>query len=80
MVHFGKKAAVLTAAGVLAATAVTGCSGSINTDAVVATVGDDEISLGVANFYARMTQGQYETYYASMMGTTGDAMWDPGSR
>lgn len=75
MVHFGKKAAVLTAAGVLAATAVTGCSGSINTDAVVATVGDDEISLGVANFYARMTQGQYETYYASMMGTTGDAMW-----
>ena len=75
MVHFGKKAAVLTAAGVLAATGVTGCSGSINTDAVVATVGDDEISLGVANFYARMTQGQYETYYASMMGTTGDAMW-----
>lgn len=75
MVHFGKKAAVLTAAGVLAATAVTGCSGSINTDAVVATVGDDEISLGVANFYARMRQGQYETYYASMMGTTGDAMW-----
>lgn len=75
MVHFGKKAAVLTAAGVLAATAVTGCSGSINTDAVVATVGDDEISLGVANFYARMMQGQYETYYASMMGTTGDAMW-----
>ena len=45
MVHFGKKAAVLTAAGVLAATAVTGCSGSINTDAVVATVGDDEITL-----------------------------------
>ena len=75
VVHFGKKAAVLTAAGVLAATAVTGCSGSINTDAVVATVGDDEITLGVANFYARMTQGQYETYYASMMGTTGDAMW-----
>ncbi len=75
MVHFGKKAAVLTAAGVLAATAVTGCSGSINTDAVVATVGDDEITLGVANFYARMTQGQYETYYASMMGTTGDAIW-----
>ena len=75
MVQFGKKAAVLTAAGVLAATAVTGCSGSINTDAVVATVGDDEITLGVANFYARMTQGQYETYYASMMGTTGDAMW-----
>ena len=75
MVRFGKKAAVLTAAGVLAAAAVTGCSGSINTDAVVATVGGDEITLGLANFYARMTQGQYETYYAGMMGTTADAMW-----
>lgn len=75
MVRFGKKAAVLTAAGVLAAAAVTGCNGSINTDAVVATVGGDEITLGVANFYARMTQGQYETYYAGMMGTTADAMW-----
>lgn len=75
MVRFGKKAAVLTAAGVLAAAAVTGCSGSINTDAVVATVGGDEITLGVANFYARMTQGQYETYYAGMMGTTADVMW-----
>ena len=75
MIHFGKKAAILTAAGVLAAMTVTGCSGSINTDAVVATVGEDDITLGVANFYARMTQGQYETYYASMMGTTGEAMW-----
>ena len=53
----------------------TGCSGSIDTDAVVATVGEEDISLGVANFYARMTQGQYETYYAGMMGTTGEAMW-----
>ena len=46
-----------------------------HTDAVVATVGEDDITLGVANFYARMTQGQYETYYAGMMGTTGEAMW-----
>lgn len=75
MIRFGKKAAILTAAGALAAMTVTGCSGSINTDAVVATVGDEDITLGVANFYARMTQGQYETYYASMMGTTGEAMW-----
>lgn len=75
MMRFGKKAAVLTAAGALAAMTVTGCSGSINTDSVVATVGEDDITLGLANFYARMTQGQYETYYASMMGTTGEAMW-----
>lgn len=75
MIHFGKKAAILTAAGALAAVTVTGCSGTINTDTVVATVGEDDITLGVANFYARMTQGQYETYYAGMMGTTGEAMW-----
>ncbi len=75
MLRFGKRAVVLTAAGVLSAMAVTGCSGSIDTDAVVATVGDEEIPLGVANFYARMTQGQYETYYAGMMGMTGEDMW-----
>ena len=80
MVQFGKKAAVLTAAGVLAAMSVTGCSGSIDTDAVVATVGDEDITLGVANFYARMMQGQYETYYAGMMGTTAEEMWVPGCR
>ena len=75
MMYFRRKAAVLTAVGVLAAMTATGCSGSLNTDAVVATVGDEDITLGVANFYARMTQGQYETYYAGMMGTTGEAMW-----
>lgn len=75
MVRFGKRAVVLTAAGVFTAAAVTGCSGSVDTEAVVATVGDEEITLGVANFYARMTQGEYETYYASMMGTTAEEMW-----
>lgn len=75
MVRFGKKAVVLTAAGVFTAAAVTGCSGSVDTEAVVATVGDEEITLGVANFYARMTQGEYETYYAGMMGTTAEEMW-----
>ena len=72
MIRFGKKAAVLTAAGVLAAMSITGCSSSIDTDEVVATVGDEDITMGVANFYARMMQGQYETYYAQLMGTTGE--------
>lgn len=75
MIRFGKKAAVLTAAGVLAAMSITGCSSSIDTDEVVATVGDEDITMGVANFYARMMQGQYETYYAQLMGTTGEDMW-----
>ena len=73
--RLGKRAAAVTAAGVLAAASVTGCSGSIDTEAVVATVGDEEITLGVANFYARLTQGEYETYYASMMGMTAEDMW-----
>ena len=75
MVRFGKRAAALAAAGMFAALSVTGCSGSIDTDAVVATVGGEEISLGMANFYARMMQGEYETYYAGMMGTTAREMW-----
>ena len=76
----GKRAAVLTAAGVFAAMSVTGCSGSIDTEAVVATVGDEDITLGVANFYARMMQGQYETYYAGMMGNDCGGDVGPGRR
>ena len=53
---------------------MTGC-GSFDSDEVVATVGNDEITAGMANFYARMQQAQYESYYASMMGTSGEAMW-----
>ena len=75
MMRFGKRAAVLAMAGVFGVSCMTGCSGSIDTEAVVATVGGEDITLGVANFYARMQQGQYETYYASMMGTTPEEMW-----
>ena len=39
MLHLGKRAAVLTAAGVLSAGMLAGCSGTIDTGAVVATVG-----------------------------------------
>ena len=61
MMRLRKGAALAAAAGVLAAMSVTGCSGSLDTEAVVMTVGDEEVTLGVANFYARMTQAQYET-------------------
>lgn len=69
-----KRMAVLTVAGALALTSLTGCTSFDNDDAV-ATVGKEEIPAGVANFYARMQQAQYETYYAPMMGTTGEALW-----
>lgn len=58
----------------LAVASLTGCT-SFDNDDIVATVGDDEITAGMANFYARLYQAQYESYYASMMGTTGEAMW-----
>ena len=75
MVRFGKKAAILAMAGVLTAASVTGCSGAIDAEATVVTVGKEKVPLGVVNFYARMMQGQYETYYAGMMGTTAEELW-----
>ena len=67
MVRFGKKAALLAMAGVLTAASVTGCSGAIDAEATVVTVGKEKVPLGVVNFYARMMQGQYETYYAGQL-------------
>lgn len=69
-----KRAAMAAAAAALATTTITGCSGSLDTEAIVMTVGDEEVTLGVANFYARMTQAQYETYYLSMMSSNGMTM------
>ena len=60
---------------VLTAASVYGCSGAIDAEATVVTVGKEKVPLGVVNFYARMMQGQYETYYAGMMGTTAEELW-----
>lgn len=67
MISFAMTAAVL-------ATTVTGCSGSsaLTGDEIVAEVGDTKISVGVAEFYARYEQAQYETYYMSYFG---EDMW-----
>ena len=66
-----KRALILALAGIIAASLI-GC-GSLKDDAVVVKAGDEEITAGVANFYARYTQAQYETYFASYLG--GDDMW-----
>ena len=67
-----KRLAILMLAGIMAVSALTGC-GKINDSQVVSTVDGDAITLGLANFYARMTQAQYETYYA---GYLGEDMWN----
>lgn len=75
MKRFSKKWVMMAAAGMLAVTTLAGCSRSLNNEAAVAEIGEETISLGTANFYARIQQAQYETYYASMFGMTGEEMW-----
>lgn len=75
MKQWKKKTAVVAFSGALALSSLTGCS-SYDDDTAVATVGEDEISLGVANFYARLQQAQYESYYASLLGTSGEELWE----
>ena len=70
-----KKKCALAAAGILAVTMVTGCSVAPDNDATVVTVGNEKVSYGVANFYARMQQAQYESFYAGMMGMDTNTMW-----
>lgn len=71
MKRFGKKLGTLTLAGAFMVSALAGCGTVKDTD-IVAEVGDQQITAGVANFYARMQQAQYETYYTSFMG---EDMW-----
>lgn len=67
-----KKMVTILLAGILAVTALSGCS-SIKNDETAITVGDTKISAGEANFFARYTQAQYETYYSAYMG---EDMWN----
>lgn len=76
MGQFRKRLIITAAAGIFAVSSLIGCSSrSMDNEAIVAEVGGEKISLGVANFYARMQQAQYESYYASFLGTAGEEMW-----
>lgn len=66
-----KKFAMLALAGLMAATALTGC-GKLKDSDVAVTVDGDKVTADIANFFARYTQAQYETYYSGYMG---DDMW-----
>ena len=69
-----KKMLVLALAGIMAISTLTGCKSvkTVDSEEVLMTVNGEEVAVGLANFYARYTQAQYETYYAAYMG---DNMW-----
>ena len=75
MVGLKKRGVITAVAGILAAVTITGCSAAPDNDATVVTVGTEKVSYGVANFYARMQQAQYESFYAGLMGMSVDTMW-----
>lgn len=71
-----KKLVSLTLAVVTAASiALTGCGNRIDEDVVVATLGDKEISLGLANFMAQRTAVTYDDYYVSVAAGKVRDMW-----
>ena len=65
-----KKMLVLALAGIMAISSLTGCKSvkTVDSEEVLMTVNGEEVGAGVANFYARYTQAQYETYYGAYMG------------
>jgi foldase protein PrsA len=67
-----KKVAAILLAVALCASAVTGCG--IDKSASAATMGEQTITLGVANFFCRLEQASVEDYYKSMFGG-GDDFW-----
>lgn len=71
-----RRCVATAAAGTLAAGLLMGCGSSdVNHDEVVATIGDAQVSYGVANFYSRMMQSRYENYYTTLTGDTPAEFW-----
>ena len=54
--------------GALAVSMFTGCGKSMDKTAVLGTVGQKEVTLGLANFAARFSQAQYDDFYVAYMG------------
>lgn len=67
-----KKILSLILAATLVSTSVVGC-GSLDNQAVILTIGGEDVSAGVANFYARYLQAMEESYYMSYYG---EDMWN----
>ena len=65
-----KKMLVLALAGIMAISTLTGCKTvkTVDSEEVLMTVNGEEVKAGVANFYARYTQAQYDASYKSYYG------------
>ncbi len=71
---YGKKLIGILLAVVIAAASIMGCSSSNVKDTdVVMTIGDEEVTLGVVDFYASFLAAYYESYYTSFFG---EDMWN----
>ena len=69
-----KRVVALVAVGMLTITSFTGCANkSVDNNAVVATVGEQEIKAGLLNLYVRYQQTSIESMYGSYYG---DSFWD----
>ncbi len=66
MKRFLKKTVVLATVAALAITTLAGCG--VKDSEIVAKVGEQKITAGVANFFARFQQSSVEGYYASYYG------------
>lgn len=62
-----KRLAALLISGVMAVSVLTGCGG-VNKEATVATLDGEAVSLGVANFAARLQQASYDDFYVAYFG------------
>lgn len=65
-----KRVVAFILSGIMALS-MAGCGG-LNGSETVIEIGDAKVTADVANFYARLQQAQYETYYAAYMG---EDMW-----
>lgn len=63
-----KVTAILLAGAMASMMLMGGCGNKIDTDAVAATLGEEEISLGYVNFVAHYNQVTYDSFFASYYG------------
>ena len=69
-----KKITAILLAGAICMSAFTGCG--INTDATAASMKNQTVTMGMANFACRYQQANVEDYYMSMLGaSSGSELW-----